>query len=201
MRLFPVPKHEESHARIPISQPRRCCCCPQWGAKCNVWERVAWLLPEVIPEDAAVYRMCWRVIWKDVIHKETLSLSIVAYLKTYLVTLGTLLHPGCSRARVHRGAALVLFSAGLKIVLNFFTFLKETLLLLRSCYYRLIKSYQNLQMGLNKCICFFNQNWKCQCITGAFCFTQYLPYVILPLIQILKWQWKFLSRRQSLLKC
>ena len=52
---------------------------------------MAWLLPEVVPEDAAVYRMCWRELLKDVIGKETLSLSIVAYLKTYLVTLGILL--------------------------------------------------------------------------------------------------------------
>ena len=83
--LFPVPEREESHTRTPISQARRCCCCLQWGAKRNVWERVAWPLPEVVPE---VYRMCWRVLWKDVLGKETLSLSIVAYLKTYLVTLG-----------------------------------------------------------------------------------------------------------------
>ena len=88
VRHFPVPEREESHARTPISQPRRCCCCLQWGAKCNVWERVAWLLPEVVPEDAAVYRMCWRVLWKYVIGKETVSLSIVAYLKTYHVSLG-----------------------------------------------------------------------------------------------------------------
>ena len=51
------------------------------------------MLPEVVPEDAAVYRMCWRVLSKDVIGKETVSLSNVAYLKTYLVTLGsTVLH-------------------------------------------------------------------------------------------------------------
>ena len=86
--LFPVPEREESHTRTPISQARRCCCCLQWGAKCNVWERVVWLLPEVVPEDATVFRMCWRVLWKDVIGKETLSLSNVAYLNTYLVTLG-----------------------------------------------------------------------------------------------------------------
>ena len=87
--LFPVPEREESHMRTPISQARRCCCCLPWGAKCNIWERAAWLLPEVVSEDAVVYRMCWRVLWKDVIGKETLSLSIVAYLKTYLVTLGS----------------------------------------------------------------------------------------------------------------
>ena len=89
VRHFPVPEREESRVRTQISQPRRRCCCLQWRAKCNVWERAAWVLPEVVPEGAAVYRMCSRVLWKDVIGNETLSLSIVAYLKTYLVTLGS----------------------------------------------------------------------------------------------------------------
>ena len=62
--LSPVPEREESHTRTPISQARRFCCCLQWGAKCYVWERVAWLLPEVVPDDAAVYRMSWRVLLK-----------------------------------------------------------------------------------------------------------------------------------------
>ena len=87
VRHFPVPERKESYVQTHISQPKRCCCCLQW-AKCNVWEGVAWLLPEVVPEDSAVYRMCWRILWKDVIGKETVSLSIAAYLKTYLVTLG-----------------------------------------------------------------------------------------------------------------
>ena len=68
VRHFPVPEREESHAWTPISQPRRWCGCLQWRAKCNVWEQVAWQLPE----DAAVYRMCWRVLWKGVIGKETI---------------------------------------------------------------------------------------------------------------------------------
>ena len=83
---------------------------------------------------------------------------------------------GFSRARAHLGAALVHFSLGLNMNHPEFYIIFYKL----GYFYGLVtigylKSYENLQMDLNQCICFLNQISICQCFTDILSFIQYTP--------------------------